>query len=144
MRGSHIIYERNPDYWDKPKPYVDRLVFAIVPDAAARSAAVESGAVDLAPGAPVPLSDLDRLRQKPRLRFVTDGYQYLNSVYRIEFNLDRPYLANRQVREAMAHAIDRKQLLQVALLGYGDISLGPISPTSGDLPHRICRHTRSI
>jgi peptide/nickel transport system substrate-binding protein len=128
VRGSHIVYERNPDYWDKPKPYIDRLVFAIMPDAAARSAAVESGAVDLAPGAPVPLSDLDRLKQKPRLKFVTDGYQYINSVYRIEFNLDRPYLAKRQVREAIAHAIDRKQLLQVALLGYGDVSLGPISP----------------
>jgi peptide/nickel transport system substrate-binding protein len=128
VRGSHIVYERNPDYWDQPKPYIDRLVFAIVPDAAARSAAVETGAVDLAPGAPVPLSDLDRLKQKPRLRFVTDGYQYINSVYRIEFNLDRPYLAKRPVREAIAHAIDRKGLLQVALLGYGEVSLGPISP----------------
>jgi peptide/nickel transport system substrate-binding protein len=128
VRGSHIIYERNTDYWDKPKPYIDRLVFAIMPDAAARSAAVESGAVDLAPGAPVPLSDLERLQQKPRLRFTTDGYQYINNVYRVEFNLDRPYLAKRQVREAIAHAIDRKQLLQVALLGYGDIALGPISP----------------
>jgi peptide/nickel transport system substrate-binding protein len=76
-------------------------VFAIMPDAAARSAAVESGAVDLAPGPPVPLSDIDRLKQKTRLRFVTDGYQYSNSVYRIEFNLDRPYLAKRPVREAI-------------------------------------------
>ena len=128
VRGSHIIYERNPDYWDQPKPYIDRIVFVIMPDAAARSAAVESGAIDLAPGAPVPLSDFDRLKQKPRLRFVTEGYEYINSVYRIEFNLDRPYLAKRQVREAIAHAIDRKQLLQIALLGYGDVSLGPISP----------------
>lgn len=139
VRGSHIVYERNPDYWDKPKPYIDRLVFAIMPDIAARSAAVESGAVDLAPGAPVPLSDLDRLKENPRLRFVTDGYQYINSVYRIEFNLERPYLAKRQVREAIAHAIDRKQLIQVALLGYGDASLGPISPylrrfSAPDLP----------
>jgi peptide/nickel transport system substrate-binding protein len=128
VRGSHIIYERNPNYWDDPKPYVDRLVFAIVPDAAARSAAVESGAVDLAPGAPVPLSDLDRLKQKPRLRFVTAGYQYMNSVYRIEFNLDHPDLAKRPVREAIAHAIDRNKILQIALLGWGEVSLGPISP----------------
>lgn len=128
VRGSHIVYERNPDYWDQPKPYIDRLVFAIMPDAAARSAAVESGAVDVAPGPPVPMSDLDRLRQNPRLRFVTDGYQYNNNIYRIEFNLERPYLAKRPVREAIAHAIDRKRLLEVALLGYGDISLGPINP----------------
>lgn len=139
VRGSHIVYERNPDYWGQPKPYIDRLVFAIIPDAAARSAAVESGAVDLAPGAPVPLSDLVRLKQKPRLRFVTDGYQYINSVYRIEFNLDRPDPAKRPVREAIAHAIDREKILQVALLGYGQISPGPISPglkhfAADDLP----------
>jgi peptide/nickel transport system substrate-binding protein len=128
VRGSHIAYERNPDYWDTPKLYVDRLIFRIIPDAAARSAAVESGAVDLAPGAPVPLPDLNRLKEKPRLAFVSDGYQYTNSVYRIEFNLDWVDLAKRQVREAIAHAIDRKIIVQVALMGYGQPSLGPISP----------------
>jgi peptide/nickel transport system substrate-binding protein len=127
-RGSHILYERNPDHWDQPKPFIDQLVFVVMPDAAARSAALESGAVDLAPAAPVPLSDLDWLKQKPRLRFTLDGYQYANSVYRIEFNLDRPDLAKRPIREAIAHAIDRKVILQVALFGYGEPSLGPIRP----------------
>ena len=39
VRGSHVIYERNPDYWDQPKPYLDQLVVRFIPDAAARSAA---------------------------------------------------------------------------------------------------------
>ncbi len=139
VRGSHITYERNPDYWDKPKPYIDQLIFVVMPDASARSAAIESGAVDLAPGAPVPFSDLDRLRKIPRLRFTTDGYQYINSVCRTEFNLDRPHLARHEVREAIAHAIDRETILQVPLFGYGEIALGPISPqlkrfTATDLP----------
>jgi peptide/nickel transport system substrate-binding protein len=25
-RGSHVVLERNPNYWDKPKPYLDRVV----------------------------------------------------------------------------------------------------------------------
>jgi peptide/nickel transport system substrate-binding protein len=128
VRGSHITYERNPDYWDKPKPYIDHLIFVVMPDPSARSAALESGSVDLAPGAPVPFSDLDRLSKIPRLRFVTDGYQYINSVARVEFNLDRPYLAKRAVREAIAHVVDRETILQVPFFGYGEIALGPISP----------------
>jgi len=48
VQGSHIILERNPNYWDKPKPYLDRVVVRFVLDAAARAAALESGSADLA------------------------------------------------------------------------------------------------
>ena len=43
VKGSHVILDRNPNYWDKPKPYLDRLVVRFVPDAAARAAALEFG-----------------------------------------------------------------------------------------------------
>lgn len=36
VRGSHIIYERNPNYWDKSKPGVDQLIFQFARDASAR------------------------------------------------------------------------------------------------------------
>lgn len=45
---------RNPNYWDKPKPYLDRVVMHFVLDAAARAAALDSGAADLANGAGAP------------------------------------------------------------------------------------------
>ena len=37
VRGSHILYERNPDYWAKPLPNLDRIVFKFLPDPGARS-----------------------------------------------------------------------------------------------------------
>ncbi|KAF1021719.1 MAG: Oligopeptide-binding protein AppA [Paracidovorax wautersii] len=43
IRGDRIVLERNPDYWEKGRPYLDGLVFRIIPDAAARSAAFERG-----------------------------------------------------------------------------------------------------
>ena len=42
--------ERNPNYWDKPKPYLDRVVVRFVTDSAARAAALESGSLDLGAG----------------------------------------------------------------------------------------------
>ena len=30
VRGSHAVLERNPNYWDKPKPYLDRMIIRTV------------------------------------------------------------------------------------------------------------------
>ncbi|BCM83851.1 hypothetical protein mvi_23120 [Methylobacterium indicum] len=55
--GSHLLFERNPNYWDEGKPCLDRIVMRIITDPGARAAAFEAGEVDLG-GNPVPLADL--------------------------------------------------------------------------------------
>lgn len=129
--GSHLVYERNPDYWDQPKPYLDRLIIRFIEDSAAKLAAIEDGAIDLAPAFPLPLGDNNRLHKHPDLTFETNGYQYMNQVVRLEFNLDDPLFANPIVRRAVAHSVDRAALIERAWLGYGKPAAGPISP---DLP----------
>jgi len=127
VRGSHILYERNPNYWDAGKPYIDRLIVRLIPDAAARVAAIESGDVQIASNSPVPLADVERLRALPHLTFETRGYQYTNNISRIEFNLDRPAFKDVRVRRAIAHAIDRTVVRDVVNYGYGTPIVGPIS-----------------
>ncbi|MEW6641945.1 MAG: ABC transporter substrate-binding protein [Pseudomonadota bacterium] len=127
VRGSHIAYERNPNYWDAPKPYVDRLIIRFIPDGAARAAALETGEVQIAPGTPIPLSDVERLKALPNLLFETRGYEYTNSISRIEFNLDKPYFQDVRVRRAFAHAIDRSVIHKVVNYGYGTPIPGPFS-----------------
>ena len=131
VRGSHIVYERNPDYWDRPKPYVDRLIVRIIPDAAARVAALEAGEIHIAPSSPVPLTDLDRLQALPFLGLETKGYQYTNNISRVEFNLDRPVFGDVRVRRAFAHAIDRQFVRDVVNYGRGETISGPISASLG-------------
>ncbi|MEI7785200.1 MAG: ABC transporter substrate-binding protein, partial [Betaproteobacteria bacterium] len=46
-RGDAIVLVRNPNYFEAGKPYLDRMVFKVIPDTQARGAAVESGAVDM-------------------------------------------------------------------------------------------------
>lgn len=129
VRGSHIVYERNPHYWDGDKPYLDRLVVRFIPDAAARVAAIESGEVQLAPSSPVPMAEVERLRKHPNLVFETRGYEYINNVYRLEFNLETPALQDLRVRQAIAHAVDRNHLLKVAWYGQGTVVPGPVHPS---------------
>jgi peptide/nickel transport system substrate-binding protein len=128
IKGSHILYERNPAYWDNPKPYLDRLVIKFIKDPAERVSAIESGAIQLAPGAPVPPEELHRLQSNPGLVFETQGYTYTNQVVRLEFNLDAAVFGNLKVRRAIAHAIDRSTIIKEAWFGYGQPAFGPISP----------------
>lgn len=127
VRGSHIVYERNPNYWDKPKPYIDRLVVKFIPDAAARAVAFEAGTVDLGGETPVPLSELDRLKNDPRIGIEEKGYSYSPSVQRIEFNFENKYLKDVRVRRAIAHAIDKRVILNTVWYGYGEPTATPIS-----------------
>ncbi|MDO9711486.1 ABC transporter substrate-binding protein [Paracraurococcus lichenis] len=128
VRGSHVIYERNPDYWDQPKPYLDQLVVRFIPDAAARSAAFETGQLDLGYRTPVALADVERLRQVPSLKFETAGNAYSFNVTRLEFNLDNEYFRHAKVRQAIAHAIDRALIVRAIYYGVAVPCASPIAP----------------
>ncbi|WP_431283150.1 ABC transporter substrate-binding protein [Humitalea sp. 24SJ18S-53] len=129
-RGRYLIYERNPDYWGGPdKPYLDRVIVRFMGDASARSIGLETGEIDLAGWSPVPLSDVQRLSQLPQIAIETRGNEYQNNLfYRIEFNLENRYFSNEKVRQAIAHAIDKRVILAVVFLNYGVIANGPVSP----------------
>lgn len=128
VRGSHLVLERNPDYWDKPKPYLDRIVVKFIPDASARAAALETGEVLLAGDNPIPLADRERFQALPDLGIETKGYEYSGNQGQLFFNLDTPVLKDLKVRQAVAHAIDLKANLAVAWYGYGVVSPTPIAP----------------
>jgi peptide/nickel transport system substrate-binding protein len=127
-RGSHAVFVRNPDYWDAPKPYVDELVVRFIGDAAARAVALETGELDLAGENPVPLVDIQRLQALPHLALETRGYSYDAAQTQLQFNLDNRYLSQLKVRQAIAHSIDRKAILQSVWYGYGIVAPSPISP----------------
>jgi peptide/nickel transport system substrate-binding protein len=128
VRGSHIIYEPNPDYWDAPKPYIDRMVCKFLPDPGARSIAFENGSADIGYRTPVALSDLERLKKIPTLRFETKGTSYSYNVSTLQFNLDSQFFKNLKARQAVAHAIDRELLIKTVVYGYGTVCYSPIAP----------------
>jgi peptide/nickel transport system substrate-binding protein len=126
QRGSFIEYERNPDYWNAGYPGVDTLFLKVIPDSAARLAAFENGSLDAGGQSPVPLSDLARITANGKLKFTTRGYAYSITPTMLEFNLDNPLLARHEVRQAIAHAIDREVIRKVVYYGYADVSVSPI------------------
>jgi peptide/nickel transport system substrate-binding protein len=131
VRGSHVVLERNPNYWDKPKPYLDRVIIRFMPDAAARAAAFESGDLDLGGSAPVPLSDLARYKTNPKLTVDTRSFAYTGAQHQAFFNLDTPALKNLKVREAIAHSLDLDAIVETVFYGEAKVSPSPISVALG-------------
>ncbi len=125
VKGSHMVLERNPNYWDDPKPYLDQIVVHFIPDAVARAAALESGSADLA-GQAIPLSDVKRFTEMPHMRVDSINWPYISVHQQMFFNLDTPELQDVNVRRAIAHAIDVEALNNIVWYGYGTPSAAAI------------------
>jgi len=124
VRGSHIVLERNPNYYLPGLPHLDRVVWKVINDSASRAAALETGAAHYAVRNPVTFSDAARLRQLPGLAI--DTTQYEPSTFWLDFNLRDPIVGKLAVRQAIAHAIDRAALVRTVWGGYGAPMDGPL------------------
>jgi peptide/nickel transport system substrate-binding protein len=122
-RGNQIVLERNPDYWDKGKPSIDRIVVRFLPDATATAIALETGAVSLVSG--IPFSEAARLKKKDNLVLYTERASLSPSWSQFEFNLEKPTLQDKRVRHAFAHAIDRAFIAK-NILGAAELADSPV------------------
>ena len=132
-KGSHIILEKNPNYWKPGRPYLDQLVLRILPDGSARAIAVEKGEVDLAPMSALPPAEIQRLGQLPTLTASQEGAEGLGPIMWLEVNLRSKPLSDLRVRQAISLAIDRQKLVDVIWYGQGKPARGPIVSANPNL-----------
>ncbi|MCM2397928.1 ABC transporter substrate-binding protein [Rhizobium sp. S95] len=124
--GEYYRLERNPDYWEKDEPKLDEVIYRVLPDRAAAASALEAEEIQLAAFSAVPLADLDRISKVPGIKVITKGYEALTYQLVVEINHRRKELADLKVRQAIAHAIDRKFVVDTIFLGYATASTGPV------------------
>ena len=125
-KGSHVILERNPDYWKKGRPYLDQVIFKVIPDGAARAIALETGEIDLAPMNALPQAEIPRLAQHKDLVLSNDGAEGLGPLLWLEVNLRDKPLSDVKVRKAISMAINRKTVVDVMWYGQGKPARGPL------------------
>jgi peptide/nickel transport system substrate-binding protein len=125
-KGSHITLERNPNYWKKDRPYLDQVIFRVIPDGAARAIALETGELDLAPMNAVPQADIARLAKLKHIQLSNEGAEGLGPLLWLEVNLREKPLADKRVRQAISMALDRKKVVDIIWYGQGKPATGPI------------------
>ncbi|MFI4987402.1 MAG: ABC transporter substrate-binding protein [Alphaproteobacteria bacterium] len=125
-KGQYIRLDKNPDYWKKGLPYLDRIVARFVPDASTRTAAMENQEVHFAAFDAIPFVDVKRLSALPYIAVTTEGYEFINSVALMEINRQHPPLDKKEVRQAIAYALDRKFIVDNIWYGFGVPAAGPL------------------
>ncbi|MFJ1041004.1 ABC transporter substrate-binding protein [Bordetella bronchiseptica] len=128
-RGEYVKLERNPDYWKEGKPYLDELVFNVIPDSASRAVAFERGSIDALRGGDVDNVDVKRLRGLPDVQYTTQGWEMFSPQAYLIFNMRKPPFDNIKVRQAVMHAFNRKLVVDNFFFGLGKISTSPFVPT---------------
>lgn len=129
--GLAITLVRNEAYaWAPPAvknrqaPYLERVVFKVIPDAATQLAALRAGEVDL-----LFLNQPDHITQLRGDAGVALEPVNLNGLVYLGFNYAKAPVDDLKVRQALAHAIDKAALVATALGGEGDPAFAPMATT---------------
>lgn len=130
--GELYRLSRNENYWQDGQPYLDQIVYRVLPDPGAKAAALETGDIHLTAFSAVPLTDMARLDEIDGISVIPGGYEGITYNITLDFNHRREELGNSLVRKAIAHAIDRDFLVDVVFLGYATPATGPVPPTATD------------
>lgn len=123
--GNKIVLTYNPDYFEG-RPYIDTVVFRLIPDSATLFLELRSGGVDR-----MGLTALQYRRQTntPFFRRNFRKYRYLASAYTfLGWNLRDPRFRDLRVRRALCYAIDKEEIIKGVLLGLGRVCTGPMKP----------------
>ncbi|MEI6083515.1 MAG: ABC transporter substrate-binding protein [Verrucomicrobiota bacterium] len=143
--NEKIVLAANRDYWDGA-PQLDRLIFKVVPDSATRLIQLQTGQIQAMDG--LDPNDIPIIQKDKQVKLITAPG--LNVAY-LAINCDK--ITDKNLRRAIAAAINKKDLLQIvyrnlgtiaknplppALLGHND-AISPIPPLSRSIPPRPLR-----
>lgn len=116
QQGVSLRMDRNPNYWESGKPYLDALQFSTVPDAATLVVNLESGNVDFSES--LPLRDGKRLQSDPRFVIYTDTVH--GTINMIVCNTTVAPTNNKQFRQALNYALDRQHFVSTVTQGISE------------------------
>jgi peptide/nickel transport system substrate-binding protein len=123
-RNNSITLAKNPDYWMKGKPYLDQVIFQVIPENSSRLAALQSGEIDVLDG----LNPIDTTTVES-----TDGLELLKrpsfNIGYMAFNMEKEPFNNPKVRKAINMAINKKEIIDAFYNGLADVATSPLPPS---------------
>ncbi len=119
VKGDRIVLVKNPDYWWKGYPKVDKIIFRPIPELATRVAAIQSGDIDIATR--LTSEDAEKLKGSANIKILSYAK---DRVYYIAFNnlttgKGTP-IENKLVRQAMNWAVDIDAIIKSLFNGYAN------------------------
>ena len=142
--SRQVTLAANDDYYalhpDRQRPYLDRLILRSYPDTTQALTALSRGEVDGVGG--LTTGDAERVRGSQNATLYSFPTSDFTALF---FNLrpDKPTFRDRTVRQAIATAIDRGKVLDVAADGRGRVADEMVPPTSWAYVKDVTRYQHS-
>jgi peptide/nickel transport system substrate-binding protein len=124
-KGVRVVFERNPDYFVKGLPYLDRVVIEITPDGAARLSLLRAGKVEMGQISSWAALEEGRSLQKTNPEMPLTLTQIIGQGI-IYMRTDQPPFNDVRVRRAVSLAIDRKGWNEALFFGEACLVSGPV------------------
>jgi len=112
VRDSRIVLEKNPGYWLKGAPKLEKVIMNIIPERAVQVQGLLSGQIDAVEF--VDKDDLKILEANPEVKV---DKQLTALILVMGINCSNPILQDLRVRQALNYAVDKQQVLDVAYGG---------------------------
>lgn len=134
--GVRTSVERNGNYWKKGRAHFDAIELLAINDVAARTSALQSGAIDVMQRCDTKTASL--IARMPSLRLIELPSQ---KCFITPMRTDREPFNNADVRAALKYAVNRQALVDTTLNGHGAVGNDqPLGPTyqyhASDIPQR--------
>lgn len=119
--SERVVVDRFEDYWGE-KPFYERVIFSIIPEATTRESLLLAGQVDLI--ILPPISDIPALNANPA---TTVYFGPSNRTIYIVINTTKPYLNDARVRQALNYAVDKQAIVDGILFGAATVMDAPMA-----------------
>jgi peptide/nickel transport system substrate-binding protein len=128
------VFARNSNFWESGLPYVDTLTIIDFPDSTSLQDAIITGVVDAAGGFDGPA--IATLATAGGLNTVAS---HTGAITPFTMRVDQPPFHDVNVRQAFRLMVDRPQLIDSGLAGYGVVASDVFSPYDPDFDHLLQR-----
>ena len=123
-RNSTITLVKNPDYWMEGKPYLDKLIYQVIPENAARLNALQTGEIDVLDG--MNAGDTNIVEEAQGLEL--QKRPSFNIGY-MAFNMEKEPFDDPLVRKAINMAINKEEIVDAFYNGLADTATSPLPPS---------------
>ena len=125
IKGSQMELVRNENYWDKPKPYLERIIVRFLKDPASIIAGLQRGEIHYMFRG-IPFEAINTLEASPNIKvFLHNRPPYRAALW---INVKAPPLDDVNVRRAISYAIDREDIANKATFGISKPNQWMIDP----------------
>jgi peptide/nickel transport system substrate-binding protein len=132
--GTRSVFSRNPHYWQSGLPYVDTLTVLDFTDNVSLQDALLTGMIDAAGTLEGP-----QMATLATAGGVTTVTSTAGSIVPFTMRVDQKPFNDVRVRQALRLLVDRQQLIDSALDGYGTVANDVFSPYDPDFDHTLIR-----